>query len=146
VAIIVLSLVVLVAIAGVGVALASGGDSKTARSVRDSVYSPPASAVKPAQRCIDLWNGGDNSTNRSILAGYGNAGDLYVSVGLAANYPDLCLVTLAVPAADLALQFLESSTFSEPFQPQGDLSASSLDPSVTNWNATIAGDGALTLE
>jgi hypothetical protein len=71
-----------------------------------------------------------------------------VSVGFAADYPDLCSITVSSPETRVALQVLESdaSPFGGNSTIAGNaLSFNELDPSVTDWNASADTAGIIRL-
>lgn len=94
------------------------------------------------QRCIDLWNGSSNASGRSSLSALVAS---YVSVTFSDIYPDLCLVTAANTELDLSAQFLEGDSRPNAFDQVGSGSASSLPPSVTDWNAASDSQGYIRL-
>lgn len=84
-----------------------------------------------------------------MAASFVRGGDVYVSVGFAADYPDECLVTLSAPGMHIAMQFIEnrSSYNGDGYQTSGgELDPNSLDPSLTNWNADVVSDGTISLK
>jgi hypothetical protein len=102
------------------------------------------------QRCVKLWNqdAENASTVQSEAVSLASAGRVYVSVGFAADYPDLCLVTLVSPSVRTGMQFLESDTpggSGEVYMPEGTVDPTNLDPSLKNWNAEADDSGYLRL-
>jgi hypothetical protein len=104
----------------------------------------------PEQRCIELWNGSSNARQSAQVVGpYArNAGDVYVTVGFASDFPDRCLITVGVPSADRAIQYLEGgqSGFTESPYGVANLSVDSvsqLPPSAKQWNARALSDGSI---
>jgi len=101
------------------------------------------------ETCLILWNGEGNAAARQTLAVMEAS---YASATFSAIYPDRCLVTAANPKWDLAAQFLEGELEGEAgemfvsFSQLDGGSASTLDPSVTNWNLVVASEGQLWLK
>jgi hypothetical protein len=105
----------------------------------------------PEERCVELWNGSANDgLSASVVGPYArNAGDVYVSVGFAADFPDRCLITVGVPSADRAIQYIEGgvgfpeSPYGVANVGEGVDSVSQLPPSAKQWNAHALSDGSI---
>jgi hypothetical protein len=103
----------------------------------------------PAQRCVDLWNTAEGNTGKAIESTREVLGMAYVSVGFNSTFPDRCLITIARPESDSAQQYTEASEVGSAvggafgFGASG--TASALDESVTQWNATLDAEGNLAL-
>lgn len=149
---------VVVALGALAVTAFTGSESSasttTTVTTDETADTSNATAIAPEQRCVDLWNSPENDDvpvtdggtldprNAAIVWGP------YVSVGFAADYPDLCLITLSDPDSNVAFQFLEQSYPHSGFAlVGGNLTRPAyLDPSVTNWNAdTNPEDGTIVL-
>jgi len=140
-------LIVLVAVV---VAVAGGGDGDSSGGAADGVAEADLVAAERAgnERCAELWNSTENQTWKGLAGTQSNTGDAYVSVGFAADYPDKCLITVSIPAIRTARQFMESGgdIGAGPFGMPVDADPNSLDPSLTNWNASIDEEGTITLD
>lgn len=121
-----------------------GSDSASASTAANDLSGFDSGSAF-VEQCVRRWNVEDGlgwQGQTQIVTGQGRA---YVSVGSAADYPDQCLVTVASPAMRTAMQFVSggsSSTGGDYGLPHM-IDGANLDPSLTNWNASIDSQGRL---
>lgn len=139
----------LIAVAVGVVALASGGSGRSAAETpaSDAEIAELEEEVGSAEEegleeCVVLWNGSENAGPQSSLAALVAS---YVSVTTSDLYPGKCLITAANPELNLSAQFLESDAGPYAYDQVGSGEATSLPSSVTDWNASDAGEGKLLL-
>mgnify|MGYP003403384652 FL=1 len=144
------ALVVVIAILSIALSGDSGNSGTSGMTPGSEEAANPD--VSPEQRCVDLWNNdaGNASSGVNWAETLQRAGEMYVSVGFAADFPDKCLFTLAQPNYDTVTQFIESDPANTPGNvhtsgPSGGGSVSGLSEETKQWNATVAEDGTLTL-
>ena len=119
------------------------------KEVENAEEEVEASDAEELKICMIFWNGEGNESARRTVSVMEAP---YASATFSAIYPDKCLVTVANPKLDLAAQFLEGELEGEAgemyvsFDQIETGSASTLDPSVTNWNLTVANEGSLWLK
>ncbi|MEW5659288.1 hypothetical protein ABGT92_28695 [Streptomyces cinereoruber] len=143
--------VVSAVLVGAGVFVATTRTSGDGGVSEDTAVAsgPDADAPDPLGACVDSWNK-RNTWKESIgamgVAGQNSAGaTAYVHVGRSAVFPDLWMVTIANSATMYAQQYVEDAKDKWGFAPSWTGTVSGLDPSVTSWNAKMAGDGTITL-
>lgn len=140
-------LIVLVLVAwqakSINIPLVSEGNS-VAQAPSDAGGHPVAESPEPdLQRCVNLWNNSSaNAGPRSSLSALEAS---YISITTSEVYPDKCLITAANPEINLSAQFLEGDGSPYAYDQVGSGSASSLPPSVTDWNAASDAEGHVAL-
>ncbi|MEU6181143.1 hypothetical protein [Streptomyces coeruleorubidus] len=148
--IVIIGLCVIVAGGGVSaiVVQSNGDDASTAASDGDSdTLGDKAVEPDPLQVCADSWN--DKNENKASVASVATAAQqsqsptAYVNVGSSAVFPDLCMITVANPATQLAQQYTQETATSWSFGPSWTGSVSQLDPSNLPWNAKMTKDGTI---
>jgi len=74
-------------------------------------------------------------------------GEVYISVNWSASFQDQILLTAAMPAQDVALQYMFRVGSTDPveFLPN-QARINQLDDSVKNWNATLTNEGFVVLD
>lgn len=106
------------------------------------------------QDCVDRWNSSSNEQIREMLSiAVQLSGSSYVNVGWAADYPDRCLITVSIPERQAAQQYLqnpdsdeESGPLSTDYSFPRSIDPSTLDASLTEWNASADAEGFVSLE
>ena len=133
-------------VAPVVILLAGSGNSTPVSDLGEAGQRDPESNELPEQRCVEAWNAEDHPGRTVAGVGLGQARDIYVSVLFAADFPDKCLVTVAIADSNSAFQFIESRG-EPPWRPvEGSIPVSSLDSQTKAWNATVTDpDGAIEL-
>lgn len=130
------------AICGIAIAAAGSGGGGKADPADDSTEVTVNAGPPPEQGCIDSWNATPPEDN------FGKTWiqleeETYAAVGFSADFPDQCLVTLAVPRIDQATQVQETNPGEWTWQ--GNSSVSQIPVSAKQWNATRSSDGSLSL-
>lgn len=123
----------------------AGCGSSDSKASSGTTTTKAAAGPPPEQRCVRLWNDPANDLRQIIGARLSTGTDAYVSVGFASDYPDKCLVTISLPAIGSASQFLEGGMNGMPYAFPQEADPASLDPSLTNWNATLSDDATMKL-
>lgn len=101
-----------------------------------------ASAEKStADICSESWNA-SSGTVRSMVAGLARQRSAYASIGPDATFNDRCILTVAYPDLDQAMQFREGSAGGS-WTMLGQGSASDLPDSVKDWNVQVVSGGKL---
>lgn len=113
--------------------LGEGGSAPRAEAQAHNDLDDESMPGLSLQGCVDLWNGSLNASGRSSLSALLAS---YVSVTFSDLYPGKCLVTAANSELNLSAQFLEGDGNPSAFDQVGSGAATSLPPSVTDWNAS----------
>lgn len=94
--------------------------------------------------CVAMWNA-SGGVAKSMVNTLSAQRPAYASVGPDATFNDRCLLTVAFPDIDSALQFREGGSGGQAWAALGQLSASDLPDSVKGWNVKVVDAGNLAL-
>ncbi|WP_328626066.1 hypothetical protein OHA88_16215 [Streptomyces sp. NBC_00353] len=142
--------VAVLAAGGVGFAITHQSDGGNDSSEDNADGSGvPANQPDLLGTCIASWN--KNNMNKAGVGSVQTAAQTsakptaYVHVGANEMFPDRCMITVANPSTMIAEQFVQDGGSGWGVAPAWYGSASQLDESVIDWNASMAQDGTITV-
>jgi hypothetical protein len=148
------SAVAVLVVAVIAVAMSASEGDKDAQPAGDSSGSAPLNEARaqaaPEDRCFTLWNSSNDRVKR-LYAYLPKSGDVYVSMGFAADFPDKCLITLGSLRTGQAAQFIEGGVSGLDNQSFGIIPGTprrvaELPDSAMQWNARMIDDGEGSVE
>lgn len=139
-----------VAVAGIALGasqLGADSDDLPSGPYKGPRFGPGAGATGqqgplPEQRCVDSWNSANTNRGKSIFENK----EAYAAVGFSVDFPDQCLVTIAVPEYGVGgVGFQLQETRPGEWRGLGGGGLETFPASAKQWNATRLPSGELVI-
>jgi hypothetical protein len=125
------------------VTVTTGANGTTTTTTNTVTNTTPQDPLPSTTSCVALWNEPTNSAARTALAAIVTREPVRVHVGMTADVPPQCLITV-IANSGVAYEFAEGGGATYPYAPlPAKTSAASLPPAQRTVNALAQNDGTL---